>query len=72
MAELGVLGLIAGVWVALTHRASVRGQPDRLLAALGWILVVLSALLILSGNFPGDLTSLVEPPCQGAVPCSDS
>ncbi|HEY0577218.1 MAG TPA: hypothetical protein VGD73_24200 [Pseudonocardia sp.] len=69
MAELGVLGLIAGVWVALTHGASVRGQPDRLLATLGWILVALSALLILSGGFAADLTSLVEPPCQGAVPC---
>jgi hypothetical protein len=69
MAELGVLGLIAGVWVALTHRASVRGQPDRPLATLGWVLVVLSALLILSGDFPADLTSLVEPPCQDAVPC---
>jgi len=69
MAELGVLGLIAGVWVALTHRSSVRGQSDRLLATLGWILAVLSALLILTGDLPGDLTSLVEPPCQGAFPC---
>lgn len=52
MDELGVIGLVAGLWIALAQPASAGPGVSRNAypARLGWLLVGLSGVLILTGS----------------------
>ncbi|HEX4247787.1 MAG TPA: hypothetical protein VH008_07955 [Pseudonocardia sp.] len=61
MAEFGALGLVLGLWIVLAHQHGPRGQRrDGTLLALGWVLLALSALLVVTSGFPTDLTGLTS------------
>ena len=50
MDELGVIGLVAGLWIALAQPGGSGGGRAAYPARLGWLLMSLSAVLILSGS----------------------
>jgi hypothetical protein len=60
MAALGALGLVLGLWVVLAQQRGPRRQRDGVLVALGWVLVALSALLVVTAGGPQDLTGLTS------------
>ena len=67
MDELGVIGLVAGLWIALAQPASAgaglsssNAYPSR----LGWLLVGLSGVLLLTGS--------LAPPSTASDPTSVS
>jgi hypothetical protein len=61
MAELGALGLAVGLWIVLAHHRGARGhRRDGTFVVLGWVLLALSAVLIVTAGFPTDLTGLTS------------
>jgi len=61
MAEFGAFGLVLGLWIALAHQHGPRGQRrDGTLVALGWVLLALSVVLVVTSGFPTDLTGLTS------------
>jgi hypothetical protein len=53
---LGVIGLVAGLWIALSFPPQPDGGRDRTELVLSWLLVVFSVLLLASAT--------LEPPAQ--------
>jgi hypothetical protein len=60
MAAFGALGLVLGLWVVLAQQRGPRRQRDGVLVALGWVLLSLSALLVVTAGGPQDLTGLTS------------
>jgi hypothetical protein len=60
MAAFGALGLVLGLWVVLAQQRGPRRQRDGVLVALGWVLLALSALLVVTAGGPQDLTGLTS------------
>lgn len=58
MEEIGVLGLVVGLWIALSAPKRATGIQDRLAMALAWTLVALAVLLALTATLelPSDTT----------------
>ncbi|GAA5168592.1 hypothetical protein GCM10023321_62910 [Pseudonocardia eucalypti] len=46
---MGLIGLVAGLWVALPTERLVDGRRDRTLIVLGWLLAAASLVLIITG-----------------------
>jgi hypothetical protein len=57
--ELGVIGLVAGLWIALAQPAGAGVGRSAYPARLGWLLVGLSVVLLLTGTLsaPSRLSS---------------
>lgn len=49
MEGLGLIGLVAGLWVALPTERLVDGRRDGTLIVLGWLLAAASLVLIITG-----------------------
>jgi len=61
MAEFGALGLAVGLWIVLVqHRGALGRRRDSTLVLLGWVLVAVSAVLVVTSGFPTDLTRLTS------------
>jgi hypothetical protein len=60
MAAFGALGLVLGLWVVLAQQGGQRRQRDGIPVALGWVLLALSALLVITAGGPEDLTGLTS------------
>ena len=61
MAEFGALGLAVGLWIVLAQHRGARGRRrDGTLVLLGWVLVAVSAVLVVTSGFPTDLTGLTS------------
>ena len=61
MAEFGALGLAVGLWIVLAQHRGARGRrQDGTLVLLGWVLVAVSAVLVVTSGFPTDLTGLTS------------
>ena len=62
MEEIGVLGLVVGLWIALSAPKRATGIQDRLATALAWTLVALAVLLALTATLelPSDTTGLAS------------
>jgi hypothetical protein len=60
MAAFGALGLVLGLWVVLAQQRGPRRQRDGVPVALGWVLLALSALLVVTAGGPQDLTGLTS------------
>jgi hypothetical protein len=60
MAAFGALGLVLGLWVVLAQQRGARRQRDGVMLVLGWVLVALSALLVVTAGGPQDLTGLTS------------
>jgi hypothetical protein len=61
MAEVGAFGLVLGLWIALAHQHGPRGQRrDGTLVVLGWVLLAVSVVLVLTSGFPTDLTGVTS------------
>jgi hypothetical protein len=61
MAEFGAIGLVLGLWIALAHQhGPLVRRRDGTLVVLGWVLLALSVVLIVTSGFPTDLTGLTS------------
>jgi hypothetical protein len=61
MAEFGAIGLVLGLWIALAHQhGPLARRRDGTLVVLGWVLLALSVVLIVTSGFPTDLTGLTS------------
>lgn len=78
MVVVGVLGLVVGVWMALSGPAgdSVRGagpagRGGEATAVLGYVLAALSVLLVLTSTFPANLTRIAPSNCKLTIYCAE-
>lgn len=76
MVVVGVLGLVVGLWMALSgppgHLARGAGRGRReATAVVGYVLVALSVVLVLTSTFPANLTRTEPSNCKLATYCAE-
>lgn len=74
MAEVGVLGLVVGLWLALSSPpgVSARGasRAGQAMAVPGYLLLALSVVLVLTSTFPANLTHIAPSNCKLSIYCT--
>jgi len=53
---IGVLALLAGLWLALTPKGHPAVEEDPTMRGLGWVLAAVSLLLVLTGTLAPPVT----------------
>jgi hypothetical protein len=69
MAEWGALGLAIGLWTALSRPGGKLARRDTTRVVLGWILIAMSAVLVLTVTFPASPTRIGPPNCKRPSGC---